>query len=339
MNRNTAAFRFFLSLSGAHEKMKNLLLGRTPQFKRRIVFFDMLVSFIPFLLLSPFRGLANIFVFRKVRKTLGGRLTGVSGGAALPEIVDKFYAAIGIKVLEGYGLTETAPILAVRRYNHPVPLTIGPAFPDMEVTIRDPETGKEQPPMKEGNICARGNQVMKGYYKRPEDTAKIIDGEGWLNTGDIAMKTFKGEIKFTGRSKDIIVLMRGENVSPIQIENKIRNSVYISNSVVVGQDQKYLAALVLPNMERVEAYAREKAISYSDIGQLLKNEKINELIMSEINAQVNVENGFKKYELIARCHLISKQFEVGAELSGKKDYRRHVIAQMYKKEIAQMFAE
>jgi long-chain acyl-CoA synthetase len=333
-------FNFFVSVSSAHEKLKNLLIGRAPQFKRRFVPFDMLISFIPFLLLSPLRGLGNIMVFKKIKHMLGGNLkAGVSGGAAMPEAVDKFFAAAGVVILEGYGLTEAAPVLAVRYYKNPVPGTIGPAFPDMQVVIRDQETGKELPPGKKGVLYARGDQIMKGYYKKPEETARIIDSDGWLNTGDIGMKTFKGEIKLTGRAKDTIVLLGGENIEPVPVENKIRDSEYIDHAVVIGQDQKFLAALIVPNLERIEAYAKENSISYMDTEHLTKLPEIRDLIQSEITIQVNQKTGFRAFEMVYRCFILPKPFEPGVELSGKQDYKRHVITDMYRKEIGELFRD
>jgi long-chain acyl-CoA synthetase len=300
----------------------------------------MLISFIPFLLLSPLRGLANVLVFKKIKAMLGGRfVAGVSGGAALPEAVDKFYAAAGVKILEGYGLTETAPVLAVRCYNRPVPTTIGPQFINMEVEIRDIETGNVVKPGQKGVLFARGPHVMQGYYKKPDETKKVIGSDGWLNTGDIGMKTWKGEIKLTGRAKDTIVLLGGENVEPVPIENKIRDSEYIDHAVVLGQDQKYLAALIVPNFENIETYAKENGLSYMDNECLVKLPEIRELIQSEITERVNRKTGFRGFEMIFRSVAISKPFEGGKELSGKMDYKRHTIGEMYKKEIAELFAE
>jgi len=333
-------FNFFVAVAGAHEKMKNMLLGRTPQLKWRFVPLDMLVSFIPFLLLSPLRGLGNVLVFKKIRTMLGGRLrAAISGGGALPDVVDKFFLAAGILVLEGYGLTEAAPVLAVRHFKNPVPGTIGPAFPDMQVVIRDPETGKEVPPGRKGVLYARGDQIMQGYYKRPDKTKEVIDSEGWLNTGDIGLKTWKGEIKLTGRAKDTIVLLGGENIEPVPLESRIRESEYIDHALVLGQDQKYLGALVVPNLERIEAYAKENAIPYMDIESLVKLPEIKELIQSEISVRVNRKTGFRSFEMIYRSVVIAKPFEPGVELSGKQDYKRHVIMEMYKKEIAELFAD
>jgi long-chain acyl-CoA synthetase len=333
-------FDFFVAVSNVHEKMKNMLISRTPQIKKRFVLLDMLVSFIPFLLLCPLRGLGNVLVFKKIKSMFGRRFrAGVSGGGALPVAVDKFFAAAGIMVIEGYGITEAAPVLAVRHIDNPVPETVGPPFPDMEAVIRDPDTGRELPPGQNGVVYARGDQIMLGYYKKPELTKLAVDSDGWLNTGDIGLKTWKGEIKLTGRVKDTIVLLGGENIEPVPIENKIRDSEYIESVIVLGQDQKYLAALVVPNFELIEAYAKENAIPYMDIESLVKLPEIRELIHTEITERINRKTGFRGFEMIFRSALLSKSFQPGVELSGKQDLKRHVINDMYEKEIAELFAD
>jgi len=344
--RNAAAsgkvkiLNLFVSISAVHEKMKNMILGRIPQFKKRCVFLDALVAIIPFLLLSPLRSLANILVFNKIKRLLGGKLkAGVSGGAALPDAVDKFFGAAGITILEGYGLTETSPVLAVRRKVHPVSNTVGPALTNNELVLRDPDTGKEVKPGQKGVIYARGVQIMKGYYKRDEDTKKVIDSDGWFNTGDIGVKTWKGELRLTGRVKDTIVLMGGENIEPVPIENKIRDSVYIDHAVVLGQDKKFLAALIVPNFDNIEAYAKTNSVSWMDRESLVKTPEIRNLIQSEITERVNQKTGFRGFETIFRSIPISKPFEPGKELSGKLDYKRHYITDKYSREIAELFSE
>ncbi|MCL2758681.1 MAG: AMP-binding protein [Treponema sp.] len=336
----TKALNLFVNIGGAHQKFKNMILGRIPQFKKRFLPLDILIAIIPFLLLSPLRGLGNALVFKKIKNMLGGRLkAGVSGGAALPQAVDKFFGAAGIIMMEGYGLTETAPVVAVRLFHHPVPETIGPQFPNMEVIIRDIDTGNELKPGQKGVVFARGPQIMQGYYKKPDETKKVIDSEGWFNTGDLGLKTFKGEIKLTGRAKDTIVLMGGENVEPVPIEDKIRDSIYIDHAVVMGQDQKYLAALIVPSFENIEAYAKENNISYMDIESLVKTPEIRELIQAEITERVNRKTGFRGFEMIFRSIPIGKPFEGGKELSGKMDYKRHYINDVFKKEIAELFKD
>jgi long-chain acyl-CoA synthetase len=335
-----ALFNFFVSVSSVHQKMKNLLLGRTPHYIRHFRPFDILISVLPFLLLSPLRALGSALIFKKVKLMLGGRLrAGVSGGSSLPEAVDKFFGAAGIVILEGYGLTEAAPVLAVRYFRHPVSETIGPPFPGMEIVFRDPDTGRQCPPGVKGVLYARGEQIMLGYYKKPDETKKIIDSEGWLDSGDIGLITWNNQIKLTGRAKDTIVLLGGENVEPVPIESKIRDSEYIDHAVVLGQDQKFLAALVVPNFERIEEYAKENAIPYMDIETLAQLPETKELIQAEITAQVNHKTGFRGFEMIFRSHVLSKPFEPGVELSGKQDYKRHLIGEKYKREIAALFAE
>jgi long-chain acyl-CoA synthetase len=334
------ALNLFVKIGATHELFKNMLLGLMPHFKKRCVLLDMLVAFVPFLLLSPLRGLANVLVFKKIKAMLGGRLiAGISGGAALPDAVDKFFAAAGVKLLEGYGLTETAPVLAVRHLKHNVPGTIGPDFYNMEIEIRNIETGKKVKPGEKGILFARGPQVMQGYYKKPEETNKVIDSEGWFNTGDIGFKTWKGETKLTGRAKDTIVLLGGENIEPVPIENKIRDSVYIDHAVVLGQDQKYLAALIVPNFENIENYAKENNITYMDNESLVKTPEVRDLIQTEITERINRKTGFRGFEMIFKSTVISKPFEGGKELSGKMDYKRHYIADVFKKEIAELFKE
>jgi long-chain acyl-CoA synthetase len=332
-------FRFFVRVGEIHEKARNRLLGRLPAFRKRSRCFDVLFSLGPFLLLSLPRALGNILVFKKIKALLGNHfVAGISGGGAMPETVDKFFAAVGILILEGYGLTETAPVLGVRLQRRPIPETIGPPFPDMEVTIRNPETGAELPPGKQGVLFARGDQIMLGYYKKPEETKKIIDAGGRLNTGDIGMKTWNGEIKITGRAKDTIVLLGGENVEPVPIEARIRDSEFIEHAVVLGQDQKYLAALIVPNFEGIETYAAENGIPFLDMENLVTLPEIRELIAGEILERVNRKTGFRGFEMIYRFVILPAPFEMGVELSGKQDYKRHVIAEMYKKEIADLFA-
>jgi len=336
----TGVLDFFVSVSAEHEIYKNLILGRTPQYFKRVWIIDILVAAIPFLILSPLRGLGNLLVFKKIKVMFGGKFkAGISGGAALPGAVDKFFAAAGIGLLEGYGLTETAPILGVRKYSHPVPGTIGPPFTNMEIEIRDPETGKKMKPGHNGILYAKGQQVMLGYYKKPEETKKVVSDDGWLNTGDIGMKTWKGEIRLTGRAKDTIVLLGGENVEPVPIENKIRDSEYIDHAVVLGQDQKFLGALIVPNFEKIEGFAKENNLTYMDNENLVKLPEIKELLQTEITERVNRKTGFRGFEMVFRSIPLSKTFEVGKELSSKQDYKRHSIANMYKKEIEELFSE
>ncbi|MEW5816293.1 MAG: AMP-binding protein [Spirochaetota bacterium] len=332
-----ALFHFFVAVSSAHATLSYMLKGLLPRFKKRIRIVDIIVSIIPFLLLYPLRLLGNVLVFKKIKAKLGGRFTaGISGGGALPSAVDKFFAAAGILLLEGYGLTETAPVLGVRKQKHPVPGTVGPVFPGMEVKVVDENFNPLKPGHK-GLILARGPQVMLGYYKKPEETKKIISEDGWFNTGDLGMLTWNNEIKIMGRAKDTIVLLGGENVEPAPIEEKLVESDYIDQAIVLGQDQKYLAALLVPNLEKIETFAKENNISYLGTDDLIETPEIIEIFSKEVLDLISPKNGFKVFERIFRLKLIAKPFEVGQELSQKQEIKRHVITEMYKKEIKELF--
>jgi long-chain acyl-CoA synthetase len=236
--------------------------GLYPQFTRRFRLVDFLMGIIPFLLLWPLQALGSILVFKKIKQKLGGRFRfTVSGGGALPPHVDKFFGAAGILLLEGYGLTETTPVVSVRLQKHPVAGTIGPLLAELDVKLLDPETAKPVGPGKKGVIHVKGPNIMKGYYNRPDKTAEVLSSDGWLNTGDLGMQTFKGELKIIGRVKETIVLLGGENVEPVPIEDKILECGAIDQVMVVGQDQKFLAALVIPNQEAVEKWAQGQGIT------------------------------------------------------------------------------
>jgi long-chain acyl-CoA synthetase len=332
-----ALYRFFLAVGTAHSRLKVLLLGRKPQWKRRVVFLDALVTVIPFLLLTPFNALGQLLVFSKVKQRLGGRFRfGVSGAGALPPHVDDFFAAAGVLLLEGYGLTEAAPIVSVRSSRHPVPSTIGPPLPDVEVKILDKE-GKELPPGEKGVLYVRGPNVMKGYYKRAEATAAALSKDGWLNTGDLAVRTHRGEIAIRGRAKETIVLLSGENVEPAPIEDTICESDFVQQVMVVGQDQRHLAALVVPNFERLEKHAQESGIAYRDVPDLVAKAETSRLLLAEINARVSPKRGFRQFERVNAVKLLPKVFEPGVEVTNTLKLKRDVITETYKKEIASLF--
>jgi long-chain acyl-CoA synthetase len=333
-----ALFNFFLKVGVAHQHCANLVRGLLPEFKRRVRAIDFLTGIVPFILLWPLRALGNVLVFSKVKTRLGGKFRfSVSGGGALPAYVDKFFGAAGILMLEGYGLTETAPVVSVRLERRPMQGTIGPALAEQEIKLLDPETHTPVGPGKKGVIYIKGPNVMKGYYKRPEKTAEVIDKDGFFDTGDLGMITRKGELKIIGRVKATIVLLGGENVEPLPIEDAILESEYIDQIMVVGQDQKFLGALVVPNLEALERWAQKEKVPYSSKEELLDNAQANELIAEQINERVNAEKGFRVWERIFRFKMIPKHFEVGVELSAKQEMKRNVIAEIYKKEIAEIF--
>jgi len=330
-------FDFFVGVGVAHAAVRNMVFGLVPDFHGRSRIFDAAVGFIPWILLSPLKALGNVLVFGKIKAKLGGRFkAGISGGGALPSQVDSFFGAVGILLLEGYGLTETAPVIAVRRQGTPRPGCVGTIVLDTEVKIVD-DQGKELPPGRKGLIMVKGGQVMQGYYKRPDATAKVLSSDGWLNTGDLGMLTRDNEIKITGRAKDTIVLRGGENVEPAPIEEKLRESEYVSQCMVVGQDQKYLAALIVPNQDAILAFAKENEIPTPDYESLLQQPEINELVANDVMQLVSPQNGFKPFERVFKFKLLPKPFEVGRELSHKQEVMRHKVVEIYAKETAALF--
>jgi long-chain acyl-CoA synthetase len=332
-------FAFFIELASAHKYFKNLTFGLLPNFHGRIRFLDSLMGFVQWLFLIPLKGLGNLIVFNKIKKRIGGKFkAGLSGGGKLPPKVDRFYNAIGLQLQEVYGLTETSPFLSARHYKKPRPGTVGQMLIDTEAKILD-EQGEILSPGKQGVIHVRGKQVTQGYYKKPELTAAIISPDGWLNTGDLGMMTFDNELKITGRAKDTIVLSGGENVEPTPMEQKIRESEWVVNAMIVGQDKKFLAALVIPNKELVTAYAEENNVPNMGYDLLLQQPEIIDVVYDEVSALINANTGFKPFERVYKVKLLAKPFEIGIELSPKMELKRHAITEMYKNEIKALFKD
>ena len=178
---------------------------------------------------------------------------------------------------------------------------------------------------------------MKGYYKRQDLTDAILSKDGWLNTGDLGMLTWHNELAIMGRVKDTIVLRGGENIEPLPIEQKMQESVYIAQSMLLGQDQKFLAALIVPDFEALQEYCAENNLSVMDRDDLLVMPEVEELINGEIQERISARNGFKSFERINRFRLLAKAFEVGDELSQKQEIKRHVISEKYKELIDKLF--
>ncbi len=322
-------FHFFVNVGSRWSKLRDLVYGWVPEFRRRIRFLDTLGALVPWLLLTPLKILGDILVFKGIHEKLGGRfVAGISGGGALPPVVDQFFAAAGILLLEGYGITETSPVLGVRHQSHPYPETVGSVFPEMEVQIRSLE-GHILPPGQKGHIFARGPQVMLGYYKNPQLTAQVMDENGWFNTGDLGMMGFNQELKILGRAKDTVVLRGGENVEPYPLESKLKESAYIQEAVVVGQDQKFLGALIVPSSQCWEA----AGVSPSEENA----QALRPLLADEISRRICPAAGFKDFERILRFCILPKAFEVDKELSAKQEIKRHTIQELYAKEISVLY--
>ncbi|MDF1569043.1 MAG: AMP-binding protein [Spirochaetaceae bacterium] len=333
-----ALFLFFVAVGSTWKTSANLVMGLVPRYRKRIRALDFLLGILPFLLLYPLKALGSVLVFKTIKEKLGGRfVAGISGGGGLPAHVDAFFQAAGILLLEGYGLTESAPVLSLRPQKRPIPGTIGPAFPGTEIKIIG-EDGSELGPNKRGVLLARGPQIMKGYYRKDELTAQAIDADGFLNTGDLAVKTHDGEYAIVGRAKDTIVLLGGENIEPSPIEEKLKLSPYISTAVVLGQDRKFLTALILPDIDNVLTWAKDNAVPYADEESLLTGVEVHELLAGEISGLISSKNGFKIFERIVRFTVLPNSFEIGQELSAKQEIKRHVINEIYAKDIKALYS-
>jgi long-chain acyl-CoA synthetase len=332
-------FDLAVSLSMMHTYFRDLTFGLLPNFHGRIRALDSVVGFLPWLLLLPGKGLAHVLVFRRIKRRLGGRFrAGISGGGSLPARVDMFFNSAGLRLQEVYGLTETAPFITARQYKRSRRGTIGQLLPGTEARVIG-NSGKILPPGRNGLIFVKGKQVMKGYFKRPDTTAAVLSEDGWFNTGDIGMRTHDNELRITGRAKDTIVLRGGENVEPVPIEHILRESPYIHHCMVVGQDQKYLAALIIPRQEAIMAFAEENNIPIVDYELLLQQPEINQLIGTELADRVSSKSGFKPFERVFKFVLLAKPFEQGKELSGKQELMRHRIMALYAREIQRLFRQ
>jgi long-chain acyl-CoA synthetase len=348
-----ALFNFFVTVGRHYCTARDLTFGRVVRFRPRSRLVDAVLGFLPWLFLLPLKGLGELLIYRKIRAKLGGRIRYcISGGGALQADVDSFYRAIGVNMLEGYGITETAPLLSLRNQWRPRPGCVGEVFADTECRIVDTDllrrTVEEAagrpwlaPPAlgtdRNGVIMVRGGQVMKGYWKRDDLTAQVISADGWFNTGDLGMLSRDGEIKITGRAKDTIVLLGGENIEPGPIERAIKGSAFIDSVAVLGQDQKYLAALIVPQKEAVLAYAAENDLAAEDYGELLRDPEILQLYRREIDARINHHAGFRPFECIFRFTLLETPFQEGRELSGKQEMMRHRVNDLYRAEIVSLF--
>ena len=332
-------FRFFTNVAKIHKRMQRKMFDKNPCFSRYHTVFWWIVCIIPWTLMWPLYWLGDLLVFRKIKVMLGKNFrAGIAGGGALSPIIDEFFWSIGVKLVEGYGMTETAPIISVRPLADPIFGTIGSPIRQVQARICDPE-GYVLGRCKEGELQIKGPTVMKGYYKNPEKTKDAFTPDGWLHTGDLAIMTIHDELKIKGRLKDTIVLSGGENLEPLPIEMKLAESRFISAAVVVGQDKRVLGALILVDSEEVKSYAEENGLQYDTFENLLLSEPIQKLYSVEIATLISAKNGFKNFEQIAKFVLITKPFEVGVELSAKQEIMRFRINELYKKEIDSMFTD
>lgn len=306
---------------------------------------DRLLAQLQVLLLAPLHAIGDKLVYSKVREATGGQIKYViSGGGSLAKHLDTFYEIIGVTLLVGYGLTETAPITNVRRPKHNRRGSAGQPLPLTEIRIVDPTTRQTLPPGQTGLVLIRGPQVMQGYYKKPEATAKAIDPEGWFDSGDLGWMTRSHDLVLTGRAKDTIVLSNGENIEPQPIEDACVRSPYIDQIMLVGQDQKALGALIVPNFDALDQWASEQNLSLNipmageSARKDLDNDAVIMLFRQELKREVQNRPGYRPDDRIATFRLLLEPFSMeNGMMTQTLKIRRPVVSERYRAIIDEMF--
>ncbi len=272
-------------------------------------------------------GIARKLVFKKWREALGGHIVViVSGGAALNPRLARIFWAAGMPVFEGYGLTETSPVITVNHFGNTMFGTVGPAIEGMEIKIAE-----------DGEVLARGHAIMKGYYLRDDLTAETVDSDGWFHTGDIGQIVGGRFLKITDRKKEIFKTAGGKYIAPQTIENKFKETVLVEQVMVLGENRKFPAALIVPNFVALKAWAAKKGMNYSTDEEMVKNsqviEKFNQIVEFSCKS-------FGKWEQVKRCALLPKQWSIdGGELTPKLSLKRKVILEKNADIIEKIYAD
>jgi len=272
------------------------------------------------------RKIADKLVYSKIRERTGGRIRFfVSGGAPLSKEIAEFFFALGIKILEGYGLTETSPVVSVNTEERLKFGSVGPLLPGVEVKIAE-----------DGEILVRGPNVMMGYYKNEEETKEVIK-DGWFHTGDIGRLDEDGFLYITDRKKELIVTSGGKNIAPQPIENMIKTSPYVNQVVCIGDKRKFVSALIVPNWEKLEEYAKSSGINYTTRRELTKNKDILDFMLQEVE---RVTPGLAPFEKVKKIALLEKELTIEeGEITPTLKVKRRVIDQKYKEIIDELYQE
>ncbi len=310
---------------------------------------ERLIARIQSLLLAPLHALGDKLVYQKIRQGTGGKIkTLVSGGGSLAMHLDNFYEIVGIPLLVGYGLTETSPVTNARTPQRNLRGSSGKPIPETEIRIVDADTRRPLPPLQRGLVLIRGPQVMQGYYKKPEATAKVLDAEGWFNSEDLGWVTSENDLVLTGRAKDTIVLTNGENIEPQPIEDACVRSPYIDQIMLVGQDEKALGALIVPNLDALQKWARSQQINLSLPETQLAHPQIKQsdlykkavldLFRQELNREAKNRPGYRPDDQIKTFELILEPFSLdNGMMTQTLKIKRPVVTQQYHDIIDGMF--
>ncbi|WKC57717.1 AMP-binding protein [Borrelia sp. P9F1] len=335
-------FKFFVGVACLNDVFYRITRGLYPDNG-----FDLLmpvkkvVGVLGLVTLFPLRALGDLVIFNKIRRVLGNNfVVGITGGGSMALSVVRFFNSIGIELANAYGLTEAAPGVASNEQGRTILGTCGRILPGTIAEIRDEDGNKLKKPGK-GVLFVKGPQVMLGYYQDETATRQVIGSDGFLNTGDIVKLSKDDVVQVVGREKDTIVLNNGENIEPAPIEVKLEESLLIEKAVVVGQDQKFLGALILPNFEEINKYLEnmgQKILDLDNRRQIIANNVVLKAINDEIRKLINRANGFKPFEQILKFTLLEKPFEVGKEMSIKMDIKRNYILSFYRNEIKNLFS-
>ena len=269
--------------------------------------------------------LANKLIFSKWREALGGNVgVIVSGAAALQPRLARVFTAAQINVLEGYGLTETSPVITVNRLDKRQFGSVGPTINDVEVKIAE-----------DGEVLCKGPNVMLGYYKKPDATAEMII-DGWLHTGDIGVYE-NGMLRITDRKKEIFKTSGGKYIAPQPLENKFKESRFIEQIMVVGESRKHPSALIVPSFAALKEWCQSNNIAYSSNEEICKNKEVNALIQSEVDI---LNAGFSNYEMIKKFYLVPAEWSVATgELTPKLSLKRRVILDKFVSQIETLYQD
>lgn len=270
--------------------------------------------------------LATRLVFRKIHEALGGRVRWcISGAAPLSPVIARFFHAAGILVLEGIGMTENTSFTNVNRYDN---YRFG--------WVGTPGPGIEQKTERDGEILFRGRNVMKEYYKMPAETEETITAGGWLRTGDLGEIDDDGFLKITGRKKELIITAGGKNIAPMPIEGLLTTSKYITQACVLGDQRKFLCALLALNQENVKAYTQEQGIRFASLEEVTRDERVRQLIEAEVG-QRNQE--LASFEAIKKIMIVPEFTIEDGSLTPTLKIKKNVVAERYRREIEALYAE
>jgi long-chain acyl-CoA synthetase len=281
----------------------------------------------PFFLRLKYR-IADRIVFGKIKARLGGRFRfAISGGAPLAQEVAAFFWSAGVEVYEGYGLTETSPVLAVNRPGEWRLGTVGRPIPGVTLKIAP-----------DGEVLAKGPSVMDGgYWRKKEETATVFDAEGWFHTGDIGSFDLDGFLTLTDRKKEILINAYGKNIAPAPIEAALKAIRFVASAVLIGDRQKFLSALIVPNFEKLESWAMGAGVSYRTHQDLVEDPQV----LSLFKQAIEILNGDEPHERQIRAfRLLTEDFSIeGGELTPTLKIKRRVVVSKYSDVIAEMYAD